>query len=628
VLQSIISLEANRAANEGRKNLTVLSTLSTFSTGSEKAHKTDRFSEKPRDTFISALSVDEIPIGPRDAKLREMGTTMTELAARLIENPYAELALILLIASFVGAIGAKIRQPVLISYILVGILVGPTALHLVTAHAQIDLLAQIGVTILLFIVGLKLDLNHIRHIGPVALATGLGQLTFTIAFGFLLIYMMGRSPTEALYIAVALTFSSTIIIVKLLTDKRELDSLHGRIAVGFLIVQDIAVVVAMMTMSALGDSDQSTTLAVTGNLLFRLSAAAVVTYLLMRHFLPRVMSAMASSQELLMIFAIAWGTMLAAVGEWAGFSKEAGAFLAGFSLAGTHYREAMNARLAGIRDFMLLFFFIDLGARINFSELQTEIWPAIVLSLFVLIGNPLIVMAIMGFMGYRRRTGFLAGLTVAQISEFSIVFVAMGITLGHVGTKTLGLTTLVGLVTITLSTYMILYSQRLYQFLSPWLGMFERTRPYREIEAEERPDASQSPEVVVFGVGRYGRRLLSRLVESGIESMGVDFDPEAVRTARRTNLDVRFGDGEDQSFVETLPLSKTRWVVAALPDWESNRALLKSLELAGYQGPIAGVARDDLHEGLLRESGIKRVLNPFTDAADFAADLLKSSQTQ
>jgi Kef-type K+ transport system membrane component KefB len=553
---------------------------------------------------------------------------MTESVARLIESPYAELALILLIASFIGAVGARIRQPVLISYILVGILVGPTVLHLVTAHAQIDLLSQIGVTILLFIVGLKLDLNHIRHIGPVALATGLGQLTFTIAFGFLLIYFMGRGLTEALYIAVALTFSSTIIIVKLLTDKRELDSLHGRIAVGFLIVQDIAVVIAMMTMSALGDSGQTSTLAIIGNLLFRISAAAVVTYFLMRHFLPKVMSLMASSQELLMIFAIAWGTMFAAVGEWAGFSKEAGAFLAGFSLAGTHYREAMNARLTGIRDFMLLFFFIDLGARINFSELQTEILPAIVLSLFVLIGNPLIVMAIMGFMGYRRRTGFLAGLTVAQISEFSIVFVAMGITLGHVGTKTLGLTTLVGLVTITLSTYMILYSQRLYQFLAPWLGVFERLRPYREIEAEERPQRTQSPEVVVFGVGRYGRRLLSRLLENGIESMGVDFDPEAVRSARQTNLDVRFGDGEDQSFVETLPLSKTRWVVAALPDWESNRALLKSLELAGYRGRIAGVARDDRHEEQLQESGIQRVLNPFTDAADFAADLLKISQTQ
>ena len=118
----------------------------------------------------------------------------------------------------------------------------------------------------------------------------------------------------------------------------------------------------------------------------------------------------------------------------------------------------MSARLTGIRDFLLLFFFIDLGAKLDFSTLGGELWPAAILALFVLIGNPLIVLAIMGYMGYRKRTGFLAGLTVAQISEFSIIFVAMGVSLGHVGQDALGLTTLVGIVTIALSTYMILYS--------------------------------------------------------------------------------------------------------------------------------------------------------------------------
>lgn len=167
-------------------------------------------------------------------------------------QPFAEFAVLLLIAAFAGAVAVRLRQPVLIAYIVVGILVGPAGLALVTAHDQIDLLAEVGVTVLLFVVGLKLDLKHIRHIGPVALATGLGQLTFTILFGFFIILALGKGWLEALYVAVALTFSSTIIIVKLLSDKRELDSLHGRIAVGFLIVQDLAVVIAMMLMSGLG----------------------------------------------------------------------------------------------------------------------------------------------------------------------------------------------------------------------------------------------------------------------------------------------------------------------------------------------------------------------------------------
>ena len=286
-----------------------------------------------------------------------------------MHGPFVEFALLLLICALVGAVFVRLRQPVLFAYIVVGIAVGPAVFGLVTAHDQIDLLAQVGVAVLLFAVGLKLDLHHIRHIGPVALATGLGQLAFTIVIGFALVLALGKGAMEALYVAVALTFSSTIIIVKLLSDKRELDSLHGRIAVGFLIVQDMAVVIAMLVMSALrgtGDAagEPAGLAAVLLSLGWRLAAAAVTMFVLMRWVLPALVAAMARSQELLLVFAIAWGVALAALGEWAGFSKEAGAFLAGFSLASTPYREAMNARLTGIRDFLLLYFFMASAATV------------------------------------------------------------------------------------------------------------------------------------------------------------------------------------------------------------------------------------------------------------------------
>ncbi len=539
-------------------------------------------------------------------------------------GPFAELALLLLIAAVVGAVAVRLRQPVLIAYIVVGIAVGPAGLELVKAHDEIDLLAQIGVAVLLFLVGLKLDIPHVRHIGPVALATGLGQLAFTIAIGYVLILAMGRDWLSALYVAVALTFSSTIIIIKLLSDKRELDSLHGRIAVGFLIVQDIAVVLAMMAMSALRTTEGSEAawLPVAASVGARVLAAAVVLYVLMRYVLPWLTRLMARSQELLLIFAIAWGTALAALGEWAGFSKEAGAFLAGFSLASTPFRDAVGARLTGIRDFMLLFFFIDLGARLDFSTLGSELWPAAVLSLFVLIGNPLIVMAIMGAMGYRKRTGFMAGLTVAQISEFSIIFVAMGISLGHVGLDALGLTTLVGVVTIALSTYMIIYSQPLYERLGPWLGVFERRRPHRELAMERQKQPEAQPRVIVFGLGRYGEHLLSRLKENGVAVMGVDFDPETVRRLRQRGFSVRFGDGEDAALLDTLPLATADWIVTTLPTWEANRTLLHALKELKLAGRVAGVVRDETHRQTLHAAGATKVINPFLDAADHAAQML------
>ncbi len=537
---------------------------------------------------------------------------------------FGEFALLLLMSAAAGAVSLWLRQPVLIAYIAMGIVAGPAVLGIVTAHDQIDLLAQVGVAVLLFVVGLKLDLQHIRHIGPVALATGLGQLSFTIVIGFLIVLAMGRGWVEALYVAVALTFSSTIIIVKLLSDKREIDSLHGRIAVGFLIVQDLAVVIAMMVMSALrGDAGgEGSLLALAGSLALRIGIAGLGLYLLMRYILPRVVDRMAQSQELLLIFAIAWGTGLAALGEWAGFSKEAGAFLAGFSLASTHYRDAINARLTGIRDFLLLFFFIDLGAKLDFSTLGGEVWPAIVLSLFVLIGNPLIVMAIMGYMGYRKRTGFLCGLTVAQISEFSIIFVAMGITLGHIDAGALGLTTLVGLITIAMSTYMILYSHPLYEKLGPWLGVFERKRPFRELAvATERHDLREA-DVIVFGLGRYGSRLALGLKEAELKVLGVEFDPEVARALRRQGLPVRYGDGIASEFLESLPLKDTRWVVSTLPDMASNRDLLRGLRELHFTGEVAIVAREEFDGAALKRLGAPTILYPMRNAVDYAVETL------
>ena len=541
-------------------------------------------------------------------------------------NPFTEFALLLLIAALVGAVFVRLRQPVLIAYIVVGIALGPAGFGLVSAHDQINLLAQIGVAVLLFIVGLKLDLHHIRHIGPVALATGLGQLAFTIVIGFGLILAMGKDLMTALYVAVALTFSSTIIIVKLLSDKRELDSLHGRIAVGFLIVQDLAVVLAMMAMSALRTQDPAAAAPewwmVVLSLGWRMLAAALVIFAFMRYVLPLLVAAMARSQELLLIFALSWAVALAALGAWAGFSMEAGAFVAGFTLASTQYREAINARLGGIRDFLLLFFFIHLGAELDFSTLGQELWSATVLSAFVLVGNPLIVMVIMGYMGYRKRTGFLAGLTVAQISEFSIVFVAMGITLGHVSVQALGLTTLVGLITITLSTYMILYSHALYERLSPWLGWFERRKPFRELAVERKPLKADAVDVIVFGLGRFGSRLLRGLHDAGVKVVGIDFDPETVRSLKLRRLPVHYGDAENLDFLDSLPVSQARWIVSTLPLPEANVLLLHGLREAGYSGQLAVTLRDEQMAQGLKGFGIDKVYMPFEDAASHAAEHL------
>lgn len=538
-----------------------------------------------------------------------------------MENQFYEFAVILAIAAGFGALGALLRQPLIVTFIAVGICVGPAWLGIATAGGQIQLLARMGIALLLFLVGLRLDTRVILSLGPVALATGLGQVVFTSVVGFLICLALGMAPVPALYVAVALTFSSTIIIVKLLSDKREIDSLHGRIAVGLLIVQDIVVILVMIGLSALGGAGWEGrpwmgALVILGKGTLLLGTAG----LLMRFVLPPLVYRLARSQELLILFAIAWAMALASIAEWLGFSREVGAFLAGVSLASTQFRESIGSRLVSLRDFLLLFFFIELGAGLDLSLVGAQVTSAMILSLFVLVGNPIIVMVIMGVIGYRKRTSFLAGLTVAQISEFSLILAALGVTLGHLTDQSMALITLVGLITIGLSTYLILYSHPIYDRLAPWLTVFERKVPFRELHTDGID--SRGAEFILFGLGRYGNNLARFLRQRGAGVLGVDFDPEVIATWHRRQHAAQYGDAEDPELPGSLPLSRAQWVVCTIPRIEANLTLLRALREFGYTAKVALTAHHSRHAEVLRREGADVVLMPFVDAAQEAADSL------
>ncbi|MEO1198782.1 MAG: cation:proton antiporter family protein [Pseudomonadota bacterium] len=541
---------------------------------------------------------------------------------------FYEIAALLVLAAAAGFVGLMLRQPLIVSFIAVGILAGPSVLDIAHSEEQIDLLAELGIALLLFLVGLKLDLNLVRTLGPVALMTGLGQVAFTTIFGFMIGLALGFDVVMSLYIAVALTFSSTIIIVKLLSDKREIDSLHGRIALGFLIVQDIVVVVAMIVLSAIGvgaagESALTDVLAVFGYGALMLVAVGLFIKFLADPLVERLSRA----PELLVSFAIGWAALLAALGHYMGFGKELGGLLAGVSLASTPFREAIAARLASLRDFLLLFFFIALGASLDLGVLGDAIVAAMIFSLFVLIGNPLIVLAIMGAMGYRKRTGFLAGLTVAQISEFSLIFMAMGLSLGHVSDEAMGLVTLVGLITIAASTYMITYSHQLYDIVEPVLSPFERRGAGREENAWS--PKSEGYDVILFGVGRYGSAIAQELQSAGRRVLGVDFNPQAVRHARENGFDVVFGDATDPEFLAHLPLGAADWAISAVPEHDTGvthddarRSLIRSLGDLKFSGRIAVAVHGEATGERLKHAGADLVLMPFRDAAAHAAALV------
>jgi Kef-type K+ transport system membrane component KefB len=536
----------------------------------------------------------------------------------VIDGPFLEIGIILVLAAVVGSIARLLKQPLIVAFIIVGILAGPTGLGLVSSEDEVRLLAKLGIAILLFLVGLKLDIHLIRATGLVALLTGVGQVIFTSLVGFLIVLAFGFDVVPALYIAVALTFSSTIIIVKLLGDKRELDSLHGRIAVGFLIVQDILVVVAMVVIVTIGQPGETSP---AGELLvtFLGSIAFLITVaLLSRYVIPKVLNWMASSPELTLLFGVAWAVALAAISAMLGLSMEIGAFVAGVSLASTAYRESLGARMVSLRDILILFFFIELGAMLTFTDAVEQLWPAIVLSLFVLIGNPIIVMVIMGVMGYRSQVSFRAGLVVAQISEFSLILITLGFSLGQVDQSVLSLVTLVGIITITVSTYFIIYSDQLYAWLKPGLRIFERSSA--SVIDEERQ--AHPYDAIVVGAGRMGSEIVSGLVARKAVLLVIDIDPQALRRVRKLGVDTLYGDVSDPEFSSHLPLNETETVICAVPDATTNLVLLDTIHSAGFTGKVCLTALDDRTANTLGTKDNVSVIRPLQMAADHVVDRL------
>ena len=352
-------------------------------------------------------------------------------------SSFYEFAVLLTLACIGGLISTLIRQPLIIAFIVIGVIAGPSALNITTSSEEITLLAKLGIAILLFIVGLKLDLKLVKNLGVTAAIIAIGQMSLTIIGALGVSMALGFDPKSSLLIGIALSFSSTIIIVKILSDKREIDSMHGRIALGVLIIQDLAVVISMIILATMSNpasnaqSEASLINALIEVILYSIGLLIIIG-LFMRFAALHTITYVARHKELLLVFSIAWAILLAAVCDMMGLSKELGGLLAGISLASTPFREAIISRLASLRDFLLLFFFIALGLQLDLEAIEGMLMPAIVLSIFVLLFKPISIMIFSALLGYRKRTGFLAGLALGQISEFSLIFITMTYSLGFI----------------------------------------------------------------------------------------------------------------------------------------------------------------------------------------------------
>ncbi len=536
---------------------------------------------------------------------------------------FTELSLILIVTLVVSSFMRFLKQPLLIGYVITGLLVGPYGLNILHSVEMVELFSDLGITALLFIVGLGLSPKVLKELGLISSITGTGQVIFTSLFGYLIALVLGFSTIESLYVAIALTFSSTIIILKLLSDKGDTQKLYGKISIGFLLVQDLIATVILIGITGFTALEGNSLTVIASTLsLMMIKGLLLLLFLffLATKVLSRFENFIAKSQEYLFISSVAWGMAVAMIYSKLGLSIEIGALVAGVTLAMTPYAHEIASKLKPLRDFFITLFFILLGYQMVFDNWQSLITPTAIFSLFVLIGNPIIVLMLMNLLGYTKKTGFMAGLTVAQISEFSLILIKLGFDVGHLSKDILSMVTMVGIFTIAGSTYLIIYAEKVFEKLEKFLSIFELRK---NIKIKHREPKEY--EAIIFGYRRAGPEFAHAFKNSKTKFLVIDFNPDTIHKLEKAKIDCEYGDASDLEFLQELPLRETKIIISTIPEYETNILITQAIRRTGSDALIIIITDTMEHAMKLYDSGATNVILSYYLGANHAAQMIQKN---
>ncbi len=485
------------------------------------------------------------------------------------ESIFYQLSLVLAVAAVVSLLFNAFRQPLIIGYIVTGFLVGPTFLDLINNHEAFASFSQIGIALLLFIIGMGLSVGVIRSTGKPVFVTFFGMIIGVGGVTFLVSRLLGMTPMESILMSLALLFSSTIIVIKAVSDKKEQSRLYAQIAIGILLVDDVVATLALVFVSAKASGTSSVSDA--GMLLVKGGVLAAALTVLGGYVLPRTVNALAKSQELLFIFALSWAFGVASVFWWYGFSIEVGALFAGVAMAHLPYAQQVSSRLKPLRDFFIVLFFVELGQNMGLDNVTSALVPAIIFSVIALTVKPLSVLVSLGLLGYTKQTSFKAATHVSQISEFSIILVVLAANVGVVDERIAAIVTMTAIITIILSAYLMKYDDALYRRFQKSLSLFERSETKREIrELKSYP-------LVLLGYRKGGHEFVRTFREMKRRYIVIDYDPDVIETLENQHVNHLYGDVTDLELLEELGLHKAELIVSTIADIEANLIMLQYL---------------------------------------------------
>jgi Kef-type K+ transport system membrane component KefB len=492
-----------------------------------------------------------------------------------MSTAFFAIGLVIALAALLGAWSSFLKLPLILAYIVTGIIVGPFLFKNGVNNDIFLLLRDLGLSFLLFLVGLEINTSELKQFGRQALTTGIVQIVGCALVAFLLSLMLGFSFIASFYVSLALTLSSTVIVVKLLNEKRDYDSLYGKLTVAILLLQDLVAILFLIIFSDVKTASGNFNLVTL--ILTVLSGALLLglIYFLNRKILPYIFERLARNLELLFLSSIAWLFIVVALASSFNFSLEIGAFIAGLGLASLKQEHQIASRVKPLRDFFLVIFFIVLGSQIVVNFSFSILYQALVFSAFVLLIKPVIVLITLGRLGFKRRTGFMTGISLAQVSEFSLIVVFLGLKNGAIDEHLVAVITLTALVTIAVSSYTLVSATKIYRSLERYLKIFETKGEKLEVAnlGQELND-----HVVLIGCDRLGGEVLKQLQKQGKDVLVVDFNPTIITFLKEAGINHLFGDITDPEIWDQARISKASLVISTVFDPSDTEELLSKIK--------------------------------------------------
>ncbi len=514
---------------------------------------------------------------------------------------FIQLGLVVILAALAAFILRLLRQPQIIAYVLVGILLSPL-LHLITNTSVIASMSTIGIAFLLFLVGLEMDIKALKNVALVSTIGGAIQIAILFVLGYLIALLLGFLSIEAAYIGLMVSFSSTMVVMKLFSDQRELNTLHGRIAIGILLLEDIIAILALSILTSVNGFEISLLVMA----LLKFLSLFAVAFIASKYLFPSLFRFCAKHQELLLIMSLAV-CFLFSFGFYAlGFSIAVGAFIAGVSLGNLDYNLEIIGKVKSLRDFFSLIFFVSLGMGLSFAALKGLWVPLVILLGLVLIIKPLITMTICSLFKYTKKPAFYTALSLAQISEFSLVIAAQGLLLGHLSQDLFSLIVVIALVTMSLTSYFIKYDYWFYNLLQKPLKLFDAFTT----QGMEYLPSEVKPKIVLCGYNRIGYSILQGLEDERKRILIVDFNPEVISELVKEGHHSIYGDVTDEEIMARMNLKHLELLISTVPDVSDNLLLIRKVKEVNLKASVI-VTASDIDEALkLYEQGADYVILP------------------